>query len=147
MFHNTNINSNHCDHIIHATGAYLWAPRPHKNKKAFIAECMLIFYTSADLFAGKASSADALGFVYLLQLHSLCTRRIKFCRAVVVVGFLESTRSKVFILSFSLSLAPTCVSWPATKQRVYVVAIANKMNKNEPYVYAMNPRKSCTLEK
>lgn len=146
MFHNTNINSNnHCDHIIHATGAYLWAPRPHKNKKAFIAECMLIFYTSADLFAGKASSADALGFVYLLQLHSLyMADKVLQSRGRRWFPWIDKKQS--FHSFFSLSLGPTCVSWPATKQRVYVVAIANKMNKNEPYVYAMNPRKSCTSE-
>lgn len=69
MFHNnTNKTQNNGDHIIHATGAYLWEARPHKNKKAFIGECMLMFYRRstyvylhvADLFAGqsKVSLAD-----------------------------------------------------------------------------------------
>lgn len=37
------------------------------------------------------------------------------------------------------------MSLASSSGSVYVAAIANKMNKNEPYVYAMNPRKSCTL--
>lgn len=71
--------------------------------------------------------------------------------SMVVVGafgFLESSRQQAIrttMAKFPFFLSPKLCLFLASQSAllcVYVVAIANKMNKNEPYVYAMNPRKS-----